>query len=57
MVLTNPAKTFRFGELQIRVFESRNAMGEAAARKAADRIRALAAEHETVPVICATGES
>jgi glucosamine-6-phosphate deaminase len=44
-------------KLLIRVSESRKAMGEAAAAEAASRIRALAAEHENVPVIFATGES
>jgi glucosamine-6-phosphate deaminase len=45
------------GKLVIHVSENRDAMGQAAATEAASRIRALAAEHETVPVIFATGES
>jgi glucosamine-6-phosphate deaminase len=45
------------GKLAIHVSKDRDAMGRAAAEEAANRLRALAAEHETVPVIFATGES
>jgi glucosamine-6-phosphate deaminase len=47
----------RAGNLTVRVSESREAMGRDAAAEAASRIRALAVEHKTVPVIFATGES
>jgi len=50
-------KQFQAGNLSVRIYESRRAMGEAAAALAAERLRALAAEHETVPVIFATGAS
>jgi glucosamine-6-phosphate deaminase len=52
-----PDSSLRAGKLIIHVSPSRDAMGEAAAAEAATRIRALAVEHETVPVIFATGES
>jgi glucosamine-6-phosphate deaminase len=52
-----PDSALRAGTLVVRVSENREAMGKAAAAEAASRIRGLAAEHETVPVIFATGES
>lgn len=57
MRTTEPDSSLRAGKLMIHLSESREAMGEAAAAEAASRIRSLAAEHETVPVIFATGES
>jgi glucosamine-6-phosphate deaminase len=57
MRTTEPDSSLRAGNLIVHVSASREAMGEAAASEAANRIRALAAEHETVPVIFATGES
>lgn len=48
---------FHAGKLTVRIAGSREEMGQAAATEAANRLRALAAQHETVPVIFATGES
>jgi glucosamine-6-phosphate deaminase len=52
-----PGSALRAGKLMIRLSETREAMGQAAAAEAANWIRALAADHDTVPVIFATGES
>jgi glucosamine-6-phosphate deaminase len=57
MRTTGPDSSLRAGKLIVRLSEDREAMGRAAAAEAASRIRALAAEHERVPVIFATGES
>jgi glucosamine-6-phosphate deaminase len=54
---TVPKAALQAGRLAVRVYESREEMGRAAAQHAADRLRALAAEHEIVPVIFATGAS
>jgi glucosamine-6-phosphate deaminase len=51
------SSSFRAGNLVVRVAESREAMGQAAAADAATRIRALANKHEALPIIFATGES
>jgi len=53
----NPISSFKVGTLAVEVYEDRNAMGRAAAALAADRLRDLARQHETVPVIFATGDS
>ncbi len=52
-----PTASMRAGNLGLSVYESRKAMGNAVAEDVARRLRALAAERETVPVIFATGES
>lgn len=52
-----PAASMRAGNLTLNAYESREAMGKAAAEDVAQRLRALAARHKTVPVIFATGES
>lgn len=52
-----PIHSFKHGTLVVEVYEDRNAMGQAAAALAAERLRNLAKQHETVPVIFATGDS
>jgi glucosamine-6-phosphate deaminase len=52
-----PTSAFKLGALAVEVYEDRKALGQAAAALAANRLRALAKQHETVPVIFATGES
>ena len=51
------ARAFRVGNLGVEVCESAGAMGKAAAETAAERLRALAAQHESFGVIFATGAS
>ena len=53
----NPRYSFRLGTLAVEVDEDRKALGQAAAALAANRLRDLASQHESVPVIFATGES
>jgi len=53
----NPITSFKVGTLAVEVYEDRNALGLAAATVAADRLRELAKQHESVPVIFATGDS
>ncbi|MGH9325612.1 MAG: glucosamine-6-phosphate deaminase [Terriglobia bacterium] len=55
--MVKPVATMRAGNLALNVYESRKEMGKAAAEDVARRLNALAAEHETVPVIFATGDS
>ncbi len=50
-------RSFQVGNLKIEAYESTEAMGSAAAESAAERLRALAARNDTVPVIFATGAS
>lgn len=50
-------RSFRVGGLAVEVYESTETMGKAAAEAAAERLRALAAQNETVAVIFATGAS
>jgi len=52
-----PVSSFRLGALAIEIHEDRKALGQAAAALAANRLRDLARQHETVPVIFATGDS
>jgi glucosamine-6-phosphate deaminase len=52
-----PAASFRAGMLDVRIYANREAMGAAAAAQMANRLHWLAKQHETVPVIFATGES
>ena len=52
-----PVCSFKVGTLAVEVYEDRNALGQAAAIVAANRLRDLAKQHETVPVIFATGDS
>jgi len=52
-----PVCSFKVGTLAVEVYEDRNALGQAAAIVAANRLRELAKQHETVPVIFATGDS
>jgi len=54
---TNPITSFKVGTLVVEVYEDRTALGQAAATVAANRLRELAKQHETVPVIFATGDS
>jgi glucosamine-6-phosphate deaminase len=49
--------SFRAGLLKVEVYPDREAMGQAAARAAANRLRQLAQEQAEVGVIFATGES
>ena len=53
----NPISSFKVGTLAVEVYEDRGALGQAAAAVAASRLRELAKQHETVPVIFATGDS
>jgi len=53
----NPITSFKVGTLVVEVYEDRNALGQATATVAADRLRKLAKQQETVPVIFATGDS
>jgi glucosamine-6-phosphate deaminase len=53
----NPISSFKVGTLAIEVYEDRTALGQAAATAVASRLRELAKQHETVPVIFATGDS
>jgi len=53
----NPISSFKVGTLAVEVYEERNALGQAAATVAASRLCELAKQHETVPVIFATGDS
>jgi glucosamine-6-phosphate deaminase len=50
-------RSFRVGELAVEAYESTEAMGKAAAEEAAERMRSLAAQNETVAVVFATGAS
>jgi glucosamine-6-phosphate deaminase len=52
-----PIHCFKLGSLAIEVHENREALGRAAAAQAAARMRALASEQETVPVLFSSGES
>jgi len=52
-----PIRSLRADRLTVMIYESRESMGRAAAEAVAARLRSLAAEHDTVPVIFATGES
>jgi len=52
-----PISSFKIGPLAVEVYKDRNALGQAAAAVAANRLRDLARQHETVAVILATGES
>ena len=53
----NPISSFKVGTLAVEVYEDRNALGQAAATVAANRLRELAEQHENIPVIFATGDS
>jgi len=53
----NPISSFKVGTLAVELYEDRKALGQAAATVAATRLRELAKQHETVPVIFATGDS
>lgn len=50
-------RSFRAGNLNVEVYESTQAMGNAAARSAAEYLLALTDSHETVAAIFATGAS
>ncbi len=50
-------RSFRVGELAVEAYESTEAMGKAAAEEAAERMRSLAAQNDTVAVVFATGNS
>jgi glucosamine-6-phosphate deaminase len=49
--------SFKLGALKVEVYKDLEALGQAAAIIVADRLRDLARQHETVPVIFATGQS
>jgi glucosamine-6-phosphate deaminase len=53
----SPISSFKVGTLAVEVYEDRNALGQAAAAVAASRLRELAKQHESIPVIFATGDS
>ena len=50
-------RSLRVGNLNVEVYESTEAMGKAAAEAAAERVRALIGQNETVAAIFATGAS
>jgi glucosamine-6-phosphate deaminase len=50
-------RTLRVGNLKVEAYESTEAMGRGAAESAADSLRNLAKQRETVAVIFATGAS
>jgi len=52
-----PISSFKLGTLAVEVYEDRKALGQAAADVAANRLRDLTRQHESVAVIFATGES
>ncbi len=52
-----PITTFKLGGLAVEVHKDRETLGQAAAALVADRVRALAKEHESVPMIFGTGQS
>jgi glucosamine-6-phosphate deaminase len=52
-----PLSSFRRDTLTVEVYQDRETLGQAAASLAADRLRTLARQHETVPVVFATGAS
>jgi glucosamine-6-phosphate deaminase len=52
-----PKAPFQVERLRVLVYENREHMGKAAATHAAERIVTLAAKHEIVPIIFATGAS
>lgn len=52
-----PKATFQVEGLSVRIFETRQAMGKAAAQAAASALSRLARESETISVIFATGAS
>lgn len=52
-----PISSFRRDMLTVETYQDRETLGQAAAAVAADRLRALAQQHETVPIIFATGAS
>ncbi len=53
----HPSASWHFGSLLVHMYDSREAMAQAAARAAISALRRLAKQRETVPVIFATGES
>lgn len=57
MIEIKPKASFRVQDLKLRVYESREGMGKAAAMHAAERIAVLASERQSVPIIFATGAS
>jgi glucosamine-6-phosphate deaminase len=50
-------RSLQVGKLKVEVYENTEAMGRAAAESAAESLRALAAQNDTVAVIFATGAS
>jgi glucosamine-6-phosphate deaminase len=52
-----PISSIRRDMLAVEIYQDREMLGQAAATVAADRLRSLAKQHETVPVIFATGAS
>jgi len=52
-----PVSSFKLGTVAVEVYKDRESLGQAAATVVADRLRALAKQHESVPVIFATGQS
>lgn len=52
-----PLSSFRREMLTVKTYQDRETLGQAAAAVAAERLRALAKQHETVAVIFATGAS
>ncbi len=57
MAKSGVARSLRVGNLKVEAYESTEAMGRAAAESAAESLRALAAQNDTVAVIFATGAS
>jgi len=57
MTTSGAIRTKKFGNLEVEVYDSTESMGRAAAESAAQRLRELALENETVGVIFATGAS
>jgi len=53
----SPISSFKLGTLAVEVYDDRKGLGQAAAALAANRLRDLARQHESLPVIFATGES
>ena len=52
-----PISSFKLGTLAVEVYKDREALGQAAATVVANRLRDLARQHESVPMIFATGQS
>lgn len=54
---TQEIRSFRAGTMKVEVYPSRESMGAAAAKSAAEALRAIGKDHETIAAIFATGAS